>query len=281
MDIFGPVLPAPSVIVRTHNSARTVGQLLDDLAAQTVAHELIVVDSGSTDGTLALVGRRCDRLVELPAAEYRPGRALNVGTAAAAGAIVFAVSSHCRLPRAEWIERASALYADPRVAGTNGATRDRFGAPLHGVHLQVAADVRANPYWGFSNHAASWRRSVWAEHGFSESLPTAEDKEWALRVLEAGWSLAYHPALEVAMDHRWRQGTVHFLRRERTEAIALGSFLELSPYGVRELAAEWWRPPNPRHALTRERLNPRRIAGLVGRYLGHRAVARTHPPARG
>ncbi len=269
------------MIVRTHNSARTVGALLDDLAAQTVEHEVVAVDSGSTDGTLGIVKRRCDRLVELPADVYRPGRALNAGTAAAAGEIVFAVSSHCRLPRRDWIERSLGLYADPSVAGTNGASRDPSGAVLHGVHLQAVAEVRANPYWGFSNHAASWRCSVWSEHRFSESLPTAEDKEWALRVLEAGWSLAYHPALEVEMDHRWSQGTLRFFRRERQETMVLGSYLDLRPYGVRELVAEWWRAPHPRHHLARERVNPRRMAGLLGRYLGHRAAARTRRPARG
>jgi rhamnosyltransferase len=259
-----------TVIVRTQNSVGTIEALLGDLASQSVRHELVAVDSGSTDGTLAVVERACDRVLRLPPEEYRPGRALNAGAESATGDVLFVVSSHCRLPRRDWMEQALALYADGRVAATNGADRDPLGRALSGTHLQAAAEARANPYWGFSNHASSLRRAAWREHPFSETLPTAEDKEWALRVLDAGWTIAYRPELLVDMTHRWRQGTLRFLRRERLEAYVLGSYLPLQSYGLRELAGEWWSPPFPRRQLARERVNPRRLAGLVGKYLGHR-----------
>ena len=260
----------PTVIVRTQNSVGTIEALLGDLAGQTVDHEVVAVDSGSTDGTLAIVERACDRVLRLPAAAYSPGRALNAGAEAATGDVLFVVSSHCRLQRGDWMEQALVLYADERVAATNGADRDPAGRALAGTHLQTAAEARANPYWGFSNHASSLRRAAWREQPFSETLPTAEDKEWALRVLDAGWTIAYRPELVVEMTHRWRQGTLRFLRRERLEAYVLGSYLPLKPYGLRELAGEWWSPPFPRHRLARERINPRRLAGLLGKYLGHR-----------
>jgi len=266
--------PRATVIVRTRDSAGTVEALLDDLAVQTVSCEVVAVDSGSTDGTLAILERRCHRVLRLPPGRYTPGRALNAGAGAAGGDVLFAVSSHCRLTRRDWIERALELYADPRVAAVNGADRDPDGRVLSGPYLQTAEDPRRNPYWGFSNHASSWRAAAWREHRFSELLPTAEDKEWALRVLDAGWRIAYDPALVVEMTHRWRQGTLNFFRRERFETRVLGSYLELRPYGLRELAAEWWRPPRPRRSLARERANPRRLAGLLGRYLGHRAATR-------
>jgi glycosyltransferase involved in cell wall biosynthesis len=248
----------------------TIECLLDDLAGQSVRHELLAVDSGSTDGTLELVDRACDRVLRLPPGTYRPGRALNAGVEAARGEVIFAVSSHCRLPRRDWMEQALALYADERVVATNGAERDPLGRPLTGTHHQTAAEARANPYWGFSNHASSWRKAAWRDHRFSETLPTAEDKEWALRVLDAGWTIAYRPELVVDMSHRWRQGTLRFLRRERLEAYVLGSYLPLPDYGLLDLAHEWWSPAFPRHPLARERVNPRRLAGLVGKYLGHR-----------
>jgi len=269
-EICSKALARCTVIVRTHNSVATIEALLGDLARQTVPHEVVAVDSGSTDGTLAIVDRSCDRVLRLPPGTYRPGRALNAGVEEAMGEVIFAVSSHCRLVQHDWMEQALALYADERIAATNGAERDPFGEPLAGTHLQTAAEARANPYWGFSNHASSWRRAAWREHRFSETLPTAEDKEWALRVLDASWTIAYRPELVVEMSHRWRQGTLRFLRRERLEAFVLGSYLALPDYGLRDLAREWWAPPFPRHRLARERLNPRRLAGLAGKYLGHR-----------
>ena len=49
--------------------------------------------------------------------------------------------------------------------GTITRFRRPDGGALDAVHYQTAADARANPYWGFSNHASSWRASTPAFHG--------------------------------------------------------------------------------------------------------------------
>ena len=264
-----------SVIVRTSNSEPVVGAVLDDLARQTVRPEVVVVDSGSTDGTRALVAGRCDRLIELPREGYRPGRALNAGASEASAPIHFAVSSHCRLLRDDWIERGLALYEDERVAGINGSDRTPDLRPLTGRYVQTAEDMVRRPFWGFSNHASSWRAAVWRSFRFSEELVTAEDKEWALRVLRSGWTLAYHPDLLVDQSHRWRHGAREFYRRSRLETYVLGRVVDLPPYGAADLVREWWRPPDPRTSLLRLRLSPRRMAGLAGGWAGRRQARRS------
>lgn len=233
------------------------------------------MDSGSRDGTLPIARRLADRLIEIAPGEYRPGRALNLGAAAASGEVHGALSSHSVLPGPVWAERSLSHYADPSVAGTNGgATTPDAGAPLREPLRQTAAIARAHPDWGFSNHAATWRASVWRELPFSESMPTVEDKEWALRVLDAGHVLVFDPALWVEMAHRWRQGTVNYYRRERVEQRILGTLYELPPYGLGELAREWWTPPDDRRGAAFHRLNYRRMAGLVAKLQGRRAARR-------
>ena len=56
--------PVASAVVRTYNSARTVEATLASLRAQDVPVEILVVDSGSTDGTLELVAGTADRVLE-------------------------------------------------------------------------------------------------------------------------------------------------------------------------------------------------------------------------
>ncbi len=112
-----------SIIVRTKDQAHNVVAVLSALEAQTVRPEIILVDSGSTDETVALARPWIDELVEMPAAEYRPGRALNLGAAAASAEIHGALSAHCRPTDEGWLERSLALYDDARVAGTNGTNR--------------------------------------------------------------------------------------------------------------------------------------------------------------
>jgi rhamnosyltransferase len=269
--------PAASVIVRARNEEAGIGRALASLRRQTVEPEIIVVDSGSTDGTLDIARTMCDRLIEIPAASFSYGRALNIGAEAAQANVHFALSAHCEATRVDWVQRTLARYERDDVAGACGGSGRPDGEPLEAVFHQTAADARANPYWGFSNHASSWRASVWREFPFHEGMDYAEDKEWAWRVLHAGWVIAYEPALWVDMSHQWRGGTVDFFERQRRGARALATFAPLPPYGLRELGREWWNDlPEPRRRgpFVHRFLNHRRLAGLAGKYLGHRPAIR-------
>ncbi|MGI4895424.1 MAG: glycosyltransferase, partial [Janthinobacterium lividum] len=90
---------AASVIVRTYNSAATLGATLDSIRAQDVPAEIVVVDSGSGDATMDMVRARADVVVEIAHQEFSYGRALNLGAAAASAPVHVALSSHCVLPR--------------------------------------------------------------------------------------------------------------------------------------------------------------------------------------
>ena len=265
--------PAGSVIVRSKDSARTIEAALGSLRRQTVQLEVVVVDSGSTDGTVEIARRFADRLVEIPAGTYNSGHALNLGVEHASGEILFALSSHCILPHDEWVERALAMYERDDVAAAGGNATTPYDEPLRDTWYQRMEDVRANPFWGFSNHASSWRRAAWSEHRFLEG-PTAEDKEWAKRVLEAGWTIAFHPALVVEQRHRWRAGALAYFKRERAEQGAVARNVWMPDYGLRDVVREWMTPPDNEHSALFHLLNYRRAAGLLGKYIGIREARR-------
>lgn len=261
------------MIVRVKDEARPLVRALELVRAQTVPVELIVVDSGSTDGSREVAARHCDRLIEIRPDEFSYGRALNVGAAAASAPVHFALSAHCFPERNDWIERSLAHY-DERddVAATNGIQTFADGRPVEGVFFQDAAHLRADPFWGFSNHASSWRASVWQQFPFDEQIAYAEDREWSWRVTAAGYLIAFDPDLWVDLAHQWQGGVRNIYRRQRGATAGIGSFAGLPQFTAADALRAWWRDiPADRHSAAFHRFaNYRRWAGIAGRYAGAR-----------
>lgn len=274
---------AASVIVRVKDEQRTIERTLSLLRRQTVSAEIVVVDSGSTDGTLEVARRYADQLIEIPPEQFSYGGALNIGARAASADVHFALSAHCLPEREDWIALSLAHYERNDVAGTNGIEAMPDGAPVRGPVFETGDRVRAYPFWGFSNHASSWRASVWQQFPFDETITACEDKEWALRVMDAGWVIVFDPSLAVPLAHRWGEGARSYFRRNRKEAEALGGFVSLPPYGLRDVAHDWWSDyPDDRHSTFFHRfVNYLRFARILGRYVGQRSCrGRSAAPKR-
>lgn len=282
------------MVIRSKDSAATIAATLESARSQSVEVELILVDSGSRDETRKIAQEYCDRILDIPADSYTPGVALNLGSEAAKGEIVFALSSHCVLPDERWVERSLSHYEDPKVGGVSGAGRMPDGSLLREPLIQridepqelppdergglpgtpisiVDQQVRMNPayaYWGFSAHACSWRRIAWESARFDETFLHPSDKEWAWRILGNGWTIVFDPTLWVPQVHRWRVGALSYFRRERREHADLAQMVTLTPYRASDALREWWRVPEDGRTRLFHLLNYRRLAGLAGKYVG-------------
>lgn len=282
-----PSDPAPgarmtaSVIVRARDRAHTIEATLQALRSQTVPVEIVVVDSGSTDGTVEIAERYADTVLHLRPEDFTYGGALNIGAAASSGDVHFALSAHCAPAYDDWVERSLQHYADPAVAGTNQAGRTPSGRQLRRPYAQVPSDVRRDPYWGFSNHGSSWRADVWRAIPFREDLAACEDKEWSWRVLAAGWTIVYDPQLYVPALHRETESLSVQWARHRKESAALAALGAIPRPGVRDLVRSWLAPlPDDfsRWPTWVRRCAPWRIARLHGDFVGARTASGTTPP---
>ena len=88
-------MPKVSIVIRCYNEEQHIGRLLSGLIQQTVEElEIIVVDSGSTDSTVAIASCYPIKLVSIKPEDFSFGRSLNLGCQAATGEFIVIASAH-------------------------------------------------------------------------------------------------------------------------------------------------------------------------------------------
>lgn len=160
---------------------------LASLRAQTrPADEIVIVDGGSTDGTLEVLREAEDvtSIVE-PGANISRGR--NVAIAAASHEVIAATDADCLLAP-DWLER----ILDPIEAGADMAAG--FYRPLGDSFLQACAAAVSLPEpeevhegWMPSSRSVAFRREAYeAAGGYPEWLEVGEDMYFDHRMLATG-----------------------------------------------------------------------------------------------
>lgn len=196
-----------SVVTAVFNNRETIAAALDSVLAQTGAdYELVVIDGGSTDGTLEVLNRYAERIAVL-VSEPDKGiyDALNKGIQRASGDVVGFLHSDDLFADAGVLSRIAAAFADPGVEAV-------YGDLLYVRKDNTDQVVR---YWragDFSRSRLSWgwmpphptfyvRRGVYVRlGGFDMSYRIAADYDCMLRFLgRGGVCVAYIPEVLVKM----------------------------------------------------------------------------------
>ena len=223
--------PDLSIIILTKNGKRYIQQVLDAVLNEAAphAHEVILIDSGSTDGTWEIACSLSIRTHRISPEEFNHGETRNMGARMASPSSKFLIYlTQDATPLENWLDRLlQPLRSDPQVAGAFSrhvprptcapsiARLMRTEWQQSGTDERVVKRIdnlreyernRAH-YAYFSNTSSAIRRSVWAAHPF-QPLEFAEDAEWADRVLRAGYTLVYEPYSRVLHSHDyslWQQ----------------------------------------------------------------------------
>lgn len=128
------VRPDFSVIIPAYNAAGTLSRSLDSVLAQTwPAHEIIVVDDGSTDGTGEIVNSYAERVRYVRQDNAGPSAARNLGVAMASSEwITFLDADDWYYPE-RLAQHAQMIASDPALDFLVGNFdyRDNTGALLH------------------------------------------------------------------------------------------------------------------------------------------------------
>lgn len=202
-----------SYIIRTKNEAYALQDVCDRIRRQEgdLQHEIIIVDSGSTDGTLAIAECAADQVLCIPPEKFTWGYALNFGIQHASGDTVCLISGHCRLEHAHTIADSYEILSAQDYACIYGKqVGDVCLDKIERILLEQQYPVSPVPRTpengllpGVSNACCLLKKSVWEVLPFDEEVPSAEDGLWFEEIQKVGYTPAYCSKLCVIHGHKF------------------------------------------------------------------------------
>ena len=246
-----------SIVIRTLNESVYLEELLQSLVDQKtngLIYEVVLVDSGSSDGTLEIAQRYGCHIQHIKREVFSFGRSLNMGCEAARGEIIVIISGHCVPTDEHWLQKLCQPIlegkADYSYGRQVGGSLSRFSEGR--IFAKYYPEQSSIPQEGFfcNNANAAISRQVWIDYNFDEILTGLEDMELAQRLIRDERKVAYVADACVAHHHvePWRQVKHRFER----EAIALQNimpqvhvyFLDMVRYIKSSIWKDWqyaWR----------------------------------------
>ena len=281
-----------SIVIRAYNEEKHIGRLLEGIRRQTLQDvEIILVDSGSTDGTVSVAELFGARIVRIPSAEFTFGRSLNLGLRSATRDLVVIASAHVYPVYPDWLETLLHPFEDDKVALTYGKQRGPEFAKFSEqqiFHQWYPDTSKPEQDTAFCNNAnAAIRRSLWEKNPYDETLTGLEDLAWAKWAKDFGYAIAYVAEAEIVHVHNETPRGVY--NRYRREAMALRkiypeahfNFYDFLRLTVTNIFSDLW------HAA-RERVLWRNITSIFwfrfmqfhGTRMGHRETSLITPQLR-
>jgi len=281
-----------SIVIRAYNEEKHIGRLLEGIKQQTVKDvEVILVDSGSTDGTVSIAESFGVRVVNILSAEFTFGRSLNFGVQAATREFIVIASAHVYPVYPDWLESLLRPFEDERVALAYGKQRGYEGSKYseHQIfHQWYPDESKPDQETAFCNNAnAAIRRSLWEKNPYDETLTGLEDLAWAKWAKELGYKISYVADAEIVHIHDETPRGVN--NRYRREAMAMRKIYPEANFNlydffrssITNIFSDLW------HAV-REGVLLRNIVAIFwfrvmqfyGTYLGHRETSLVTPQLR-
>ena len=216
-------MPTVSIVIRALNEAAHLPALFSGLLRQTRRpDQVILVDSGSTDDSVAIAEAHGADIVRIEPSDFSFGRALNVGCSNATGEVLVFVSAHAYPLDSGWLDLIVKPFDRPDVGlvygGQTGDGRSHFSEleVLRSWFPDVGDDDQQSPFCNNANCAV--RANAWRTLPYDETLTGLEDLDWAKRALAAGWKLVYQADARIAHVHS--EPFAKTRNRYRREAIA-------------------------------------------------------------
>jgi glycosyltransferase involved in cell wall biosynthesis len=168
-------------------------------------YEIVLVDSGSSDGTIEIANQfGVDTVTHISPEDFSFGRALNYGCEAATGDLCVIASAHVYPKRADWLKQLLEKFNDD-IALVYGKQRGNemttFSEDQIFRQWFPDYDIDNQPHPFCNNANAAIRKETWEKFPYDEHLTGLEDVDWAKRVQKKGWEISYASDAEIIHVH--------------------------------------------------------------------------------
>jgi rhamnosyltransferase len=219
-----------SVVIRTRDSERYFGELLENLSLQTVRpSEIVIVDNFSTSENRQRLEERlssitCElkrpigkfKVIPLSDSEFSHAYSTNLGMESTENELVCLTNAHSIPTSLRWLQDGLRHLEDPRVAGVTG-----FFLPHREGKIRNKLDVVIYYFSQKMVLRQDWcstinciiRKSLWRRYPFDENLQKLipetrkyglEDYDWSKEMVARGYRIVVDPLFSVFHSHeKW------------------------------------------------------------------------------
>jgi GT2 family glycosyltransferase len=209
-----------SIIIPTWNAGKRFSELLEALKLQTVPCEIIIIDSNSSDDTVAAAKAHGARTILINKKDFDHGGTRNLGVRSSAGDPVIFMTQDVLPANERVVENLVRPLQDADIALSYGRqTAREDAAPLErfarAFNYPENAEVKGKDHirsvgiktFFFSNACSAARRKEFEEiGGFPEKTIMNEDMLLASKLILKGYKVAYEPSAVVYHSHHYSLG---------------------------------------------------------------------------
>jgi glycosyltransferase involved in cell wall biosynthesis len=205
-----------SVVIPAYNEEKMLPATLKSLAAlDRKPDEVIVVNGGSTDKTVAIAKKYGAKVITVP--HYTIGYSREMGLEAARGDILVYTDADTVHPR-DWLTKIEQTLMRPGVSGVFGTFRVPDGPWWYRFYINILQPV-LNQLWFWvgvpfatGQNIGCWRKKLIAMGGVPKDFKIAEDIEIARRLQKVGKLVFRQDLVVVASGRRGNEGWGLFFR---------------------------------------------------------------------
>lgn len=219
-----------SIILLTKNGGNRLKELMESIKAQNFRGRLetVAVDSGSEDDTLEILESYNARIFRIKPEDFHHSKTRNYGASKSKGKVLVYLTQDALPVGTDLLKNLLSPLNDEDVAVAYGRQIANLHAKmvdtffysyfypnekkvLNEIHTEDAKKFYMENIF-VSDVCSAIKKDVWEQLKFSGDVHMSEDKDFALRVLKAGYEIVYEPEAAVYHSHEYSLGSL-FTRR--------------------------------------------------------------------